>query len=106
MFCELGNQVTQRYQDLAVSVYDLDWYMLPVHLQQYFPMILCLAQKNVYLQGFGNANCTLEVFKKVFFSQLNFKVIKRRKILYTFRLFSDYQYSVLLFHGFTALKGL
>lgn len=68
IFCELGNQVTQRYDVLGDSIYDISWYMLPLNTQQYLPMVISIAQNSVYLRGFGSANCTREVFKKVNFT--------------------------------------
>lgn len=65
IFCELGNKLTQRYDEFGVSIYSIAWYKLPLRLQQCIPMTILIAQNSIYLRGFGSAHCTREVFKRV-----------------------------------------
>lgn len=39
-------------------------------MQRNIPMIICLAQKEVHLQGFGSAHCMREVFMKAYYDLL------------------------------------
>lgn len=65
LFCHFGNLVTQRFEDVGSQISQLAWYKLPLRSQKDYILILALTQKKVYINGFGNARCTREVFMKV-----------------------------------------
>lgn len=71
VFCHYGNQVTQRFQDIARAIYQLNWYELPYDMKKTIPMIISLSQKNIYLQGLAGTRCTLEVFMNVGINNIN-----------------------------------
>lgn len=48
-FCDIGDNVMQRYENVRYSVYQLNWYMLPFEMQKKLPTILAMAEKNIYL---------------------------------------------------------
>lgn len=64
-FCHIGNTVTQRFEDVGNTVYKLSWHLLPPQVQRDLPMVIAIAQKDVFIRGFANIHCTREVFKKV-----------------------------------------
>lgn len=65
IFCYLGEQVTQRFKNVAAAIYQLDWHLLPTDVRKYMPIILAASQKEIYIRGFGSFHCRLWVFKKV-----------------------------------------
>lgn len=65
LFCHFGDAVTQRFDQLGDEMYQVSWYLLSLHLQNDWPMMIALGQKKVYVQGYGSAFCTRELFMKV-----------------------------------------
>lgn len=45
MFCYFGTEVTQRFEDVADAVYQLEWYHLPLDIHKNLPLILALTHK-------------------------------------------------------------
>lgn len=65
LFCYFGDQVTQRFEDVGDSVYELSWYLLPLDMQKRLPMVIALTQRRVFVRGFADTRSTREVFRKV-----------------------------------------
>lgn len=65
LLCHVGDTLTQRYEGLRSITYNLDWYLYPLNTQKNMQMIMILAEKKVYLKGFGGIGCDRNVFKKV-----------------------------------------
>lgn len=61
----VGNKVTHRFLDIGKAVSGLAWYELPLDIQKNMPMIISTSQKPIFLRGFANTQCTLEVFMNV-----------------------------------------
>lgn len=57
-------------------MYQLNWYMLPVDLQNDLPTLLALTQKDIFLEGYGGVRCTLQVFMKVTIHETSEQLIK------------------------------
>lgn len=69
--CEIGDYVMQRYENIRYSIYQLNWYTLPLDLQRKLPTILAMTEKNIYIRGFARFHCTRTVFSQVL---LGFKI--------------------------------
>ena len=78
LFCYFGNHVTQRFEDVADIVYQLDWYMLPLDLQSNLPIFIALAQKKVVLRGLGGTQCTFEIFKQIMKNTFSYFMVLRQ----------------------------
>lgn len=65
LFCQLGEHLTQCFCDMGEEFYLVSWYMFPLNTQKSWPFVIALGQNEVNLQGFGNAICNRELFKKV-----------------------------------------
>lgn len=50
---------------MGEEFYLVSWYMFPLNTQKSWPFVIALGQNEVNLQGFGNAICNRELFKKV-----------------------------------------
>lgn len=57
--------VMQRNLDIGDAVYQLNWYVLPLHLQKKLSTIIEITQKNIYIRGFAGFNCTCNIFSQV-----------------------------------------
>lgn len=66
MFCYFGDRITQRFEDISDILFQMKWYQFPIEMQRNMPLFIALTQKRVYLEGLAGAQCTCEVFKKVF----------------------------------------
>lgn len=75
-YCEYGERICSRFDEINDVIHQTDWYLLPVKMQKMIPTILIAAQRPVLLMGFGNVACTRENYKKVkFISVPNIKLV-------------------------------
>lgn len=65
LFCHFGSHVTERFEHIGTELYQVNWHLLPLRIQRKFPIIISMAQQNVYLQATDGTKCTRETFKKV-----------------------------------------
>lgn len=65
IMCDVGDDVTTCFGHISDAIYDCPWHKLPVNLRKYFPSMILIAQKPIYIQGMGNIRCTRETFKVV-----------------------------------------
>lgn len=65
MICDFGEKVSNRFDDIADVLCQLQWYELPNEVQRVLPIIMMSAQQPVIIGGFGNILLRREVFKKV-----------------------------------------
>lgn len=65
LFCHYGNHLTEHFSRFGEAIYQLDWYMLPLDRQKNLPRALALADKPIYLEGFGGVECIRQLFTKV-----------------------------------------
>lgn len=64
-FCHFGSQTTERFENIGIFVYELNWYRYPIELQKHLQMIILSSQKGCYIEGYCNTQCTRETFKQV-----------------------------------------
>lgn len=67
LYCEFGERVTNRFDDIDNAITDLDWHFMSHKIQKVLPIVLMATQEPVIVIGFGNISFTRETFKKVFF---------------------------------------
>lgn len=65
IFCELGENLTERFNRIPIIIYDSEWYNFPKDVRRALPTVMIAAQQPMVLQGFANLKCTRESFKKV-----------------------------------------
>lgn len=65
IFCHIGDILTQRYEDVGTITYNLDWHLYPLDAQKCMLLMMKLADRKVYLKGFGGIGFNREVFKQV-----------------------------------------
>lgn len=65
IFCEAGEMITLRFEQICDDIGQCDWYLYPAETQKILPIIIQCAQQPVTLRAFGKASCTRESFKTV-----------------------------------------
>lgn len=65
VFCELGFQISNRFEDVYDEICRFDWYFLPTELQHTWQIVIMVAQEPVELVSFGNIVCNRDTFKRV-----------------------------------------
>lgn len=65
LFCEFGEQMSERFEEIYDLSCRMDWYLFPTDVQRMMPMILMGTQKPVVINGYGNVACTRLTFKTV-----------------------------------------
>lgn len=67
MFCHFCGNVTDRFENVSDAIYNLQWYDLPLEMQKDLQIMMAVAQKRIYIRGYGDTRSTHSVFKKVIF---------------------------------------
>lgn len=65
MFCELGEQLATKFNEIGIDIYFWDWYTLPHEIQNILSIIIAGTQKPMTFSGFGSISCTRIAFKSV-----------------------------------------
>lgn len=60
-----GEGVSNSFAYLNESIFRKSWYLCPVDQQRYVILIMALAQKPDYLEGFAHIKFSRETFKTV-----------------------------------------
>lgn len=68
----MGDILTTHLQDVGEEIYQMNWYLLPIHIQKTLPFSLMVAEEAVLIKAFGSFACTRETFSKVFFHSVFF----------------------------------
>lgn len=63
--CELGQRMGNAFEEINVTIHQIDWHLFPVELKRMLPAIIATAQQPVSLECLGSIKCTRDVFKKV-----------------------------------------
>lgn len=71
--CELGQKVTDQFAKFNTELYQSEWYLFPIGVQQMLATFMLDTQQPVFIRGSGNILCTREVFKKVLALKNQFK---------------------------------
>lgn len=89
LFCHFGDILTQRYKDMRTITYHFDWHLYPLDTRKSILLMMNLADKKVYLKGFGSFGCDRKVFKTV--RWLMYSIT--RTIIHKNSFFFDFQFS-------------
>lgn len=65
MYCECGELLRVRFDELNDDIYKCGWELFPMHIQRLLPIIIINSQQPVLLWGYGGFSCTRETFKRV-----------------------------------------
>lgn len=63
--CHFGFQVTERFDNIKDTVYQLQWYTYPTNIQKDLQLIIASSQRSIHIEGFCNTRCTRDKFTKV-----------------------------------------
>lgn len=66
MYCEFGEHVTDRFDEINDALYECNWHLFPYKIQKMLPIIMIGIAKPVKISGFGNISFTRETLKMVF----------------------------------------
>lgn len=83
LYCFFGIKATMSFVQMADTLFECNWQVLPVHFQKYWILMIKNAQKPIFYHGFGMAVLNLETFSKV--STFQMKI----KFFYYFSVFSS-----------------
>ena len=62
--CEIGQRFSNAYEDIDSVIIQIDWYLLPMKIQQMLPTIMINSQQPFEVKCFGSSTCSRETFKK------------------------------------------
>lgn len=65
MYCECGELLRVRFDELNDDIYTSGWELFPMQIQRLLPIIVINTQQPVLLWGYGGFSCTRETFKRV-----------------------------------------
>lgn len=93
MLNDSGESVTSAFGHINEAIFSKSWYLCPVDLQRYVTLIMCMAQKPAYLEGFAHINFSRETFKKVdwlmeLYLKLEYILIHHLHFVFIFRLWT------------------
>lgn len=66
-FCNYGEYLAHRFELVAEEICKIDWYLLPLGMQQMLIVVNANAQQPTVIRGYGNITCTRETLKRVQF---------------------------------------
>lgn len=65
IFCEIGEKLSHAFDAIGTEFEYINWYLLPMVIQQKIPMIMSFNQKPVILSGYGSVTSSRGAFKQV-----------------------------------------
>lgn len=63
--CEIGQRLTDLFEDINEQLEGLNWYLFPLKMQQLLPILLINAQEEVVIGCYGAINCSRVQCQKV-----------------------------------------
>lgn len=73
--CEIGQQISNAYEDIDDLVEEFDWHLFSHEMQRTLPIILIVTQNPIGFECFGSTSALRVTFKKVSFYQKRFILI-------------------------------
>lgn len=61
---ELGQRVTDAFEEICDEISAFQWYLFPLQLQKLLPTILIETQRPVEMECFGSITATRDTLKK------------------------------------------
>lgn len=71
LYCELGHQVSNAFEDSNSAFDRLKWYLFPVEMWHTLPIVMHASQQPIKFDVFGSVSCSRGDFKMVRSSNLN-----------------------------------
>lgn len=65
VICELGQRVTNGFEDVGYTIEQLNWHLFPFKLWQTLPIFIIASQQPVRFDIFGSISCSRDDFKSV-----------------------------------------
>lgn len=65
LYCYYGKVATDSFDIMGNTLYECNWYRLPLNLQKYFILMIQNAQKSIFYKASGIAILNMETFTKV-----------------------------------------
>lgn len=65
IICDLCQRITDAFEELSETIYQLDWYSFPNEVQQILPIVINFTQQPIEFNCFGSTPLTRELFKLV-----------------------------------------
>lgn len=65
--CEFGQQLSNRFDEIHSSIWEMDWFLFPIKNQKMLTVVLAIAQQPSRVVAFGNVAVTRETCKSVIF---------------------------------------
>ena len=72
--CDVNERLTGKFERFDDDLWEQNWYLYPIKLQQMFLIFGLDTQQPVNVRGYGNILCTRETLKKV----ISIKLKKKR----------------------------
>lgn len=63
--------MTSEFEMISNELNQCKWYLLPLKVQELFPITIANAQQSTFIQGYGNIICTRETFQIVSLIHVN-----------------------------------
>lgn len=64
-FCEFGEMVTHQFDSFYEKLYQCDYYLFPIELQQMLVIFMAGTQRSTNIRGYANTEYTRNAFKRV-----------------------------------------
>lgn len=65
VLCLVGGEVSTQFDLMFYSMNEISWSEFPLEAQKLLLMMITIAQKPIYIEGYMNTQCTREMLKKV-----------------------------------------
>lgn len=65
VLCELGQRITNRFEQLDDSFGQCNWYLFPIEMKKMFVITTAISQQPIFIRGYGNVFCSCETLKRV-----------------------------------------
>lgn len=65
LYCYFGKLATESFEEMSNSLYESNWYKLPIKQQKYILLMMVNAKRPLYYHGFGIVILNLETFCNV-----------------------------------------
>lgn len=63
--CELGQRLTDAFEEIEDIVDHFDWYLFPNEIKRILLIVMVIAQQPVEMECFGSISCSRVTFKNV-----------------------------------------
>lgn len=65
VICYFGDEVTSHFDSINDAAYQCEWHSFNSKMQKHLQIMICTAQKAVYIGHFGQVHCTRGIYASV-----------------------------------------